>query len=54
LQLVIAVVFDLCLLDVLAVLLAKKNDVIFNIFKLKGYWYDKQLHEDVATYIGDK
>ncbi len=54
LQIIIAVAFKLIILEVLDVYLAKSSDFIFKICKFKGFYYDKDLHEDVARYIGDK
>jgi hypothetical protein len=54
LSLVIAILFDFLVLDMLAVALAKNSDVFFNIFRHKGYYYDKKLHDDIGAYITDK
>lgn len=54
LSIVIAVAFELLVLDVIWVQLASKTDVVFNIGRKKGYYYEKELHDDVQTFIGDK
>jgi hypothetical protein len=46
LEFAICVLFQLFVLDIIVVLLAKKNPKLNSFFTLRGYWYDYELEND--------
>lgn len=46
LGLAIAVLFEILVLDIIVVFLAKKSEALNNLFKLRGYWYEYELEND--------
>lgn len=48
--LTIAVLFQLFVLDISVVFMAKASEGLNNLFKLRGYWYDYELENDFRLY----
>jgi len=51
LSILIAILLNWLVFDVISVLLAKSSNMFFKIFRNKGYYYDKDLHDEVALRI---
>ena len=53
LSIALAVMYNLCLFNVLYVIMAKSSEKMHTLLKKRGFYYDKDLQEDYLIYFRD-